>query len=188
MKPSQIRIKNRGRYLILGIATILWIMPSVHAQTFEWAALAGGSSAGTSSVPETDRAIRIASDASNFVYVTGSFKDQAQFGTTTITSAGGRDAFLARYRTDGKLDWVKALGGPADDDGFGVATDGGEERSASRAISFRQQVSRASPSPVMGAATSSWPAFQAREHSSGSVRPAARPDFLTERGQTRATM
>ena len=124
MKPSQIRIRNRGRYLILGIATILWIMPSVHAQTFEWAVLAGGSAAGTSIVPETDRAVGIASDASNFVYVTGSFKGQAQFGTTTITSAGGRDAFLARYRTDGKLDWVKALGGPADDDGFGVATDG----------------------------------------------------------------
>ena len=121
MKTSATSTRSRSRCLFLTIAIVLWILPCVHAQTFEWVELAGGSAPGTI---ETDRAIGIASDGSNFVYVSGSFRGQAQFGTTTITSAGDTDAFLARYRTDGKLDWVRAIGGPGPDDGFDVKTDG----------------------------------------------------------------
>jgi hypothetical protein len=72
-------------------------------------------------------------------YVTGSFSGTASFptmfqtradrrprtaaATTTLTSAGGSDAFLAKYDRDGKLRWAIQAGGPEDDSGFGMDFD-----------------------------------------------------------------
>jgi hypothetical protein len=89
METSPSSILTRGRFLFLGIALVLLASPSVMAQTFEWATVAGG--------VQGDRSIRTATDAANFVYVVGSFRDQAHFGSQVVTSKGDSDIFLARY-------------------------------------------------------------------------------------------
>lgn len=58
--------------------------------------------------------------------VVGSFEGSAVFGAgesweTTLTAAGGSDAYVARYGADGALIAVKRFGGLVDDAAFGVA-------------------------------------------------------------------
>lgn len=67
----------------------------------------------------------VAVDASGAATVTGFFSGTATFGTgpdqTTLNSAGMEDAFVARYRADGSLDWARQIGGPDIDSGSGVS-------------------------------------------------------------------
>ena len=65
----------------------------------------------------------IAVDASGNVYVTGSYNGTATFGTTTKTSAGGYDIFVAKYNSSGTLQWVQSAGGTSYDYGRGIAVD-----------------------------------------------------------------
>jgi hypothetical protein len=55
---------------------------------------------------------------------TGYFESQAVFGSTTLTSAGAQDIWLARYDPSGNVVWAKRAGGSADDAGGGVAVVG----------------------------------------------------------------
>ena len=68
-----------------------------------WARQAGGSG--------RDGGTALATDAAGNLYVAGYFQHVATFGPTTLTSAGGDDAFLAKYDPAGVLQWVKAAGG-----------------------------------------------------------------------------
>jgi len=65
-------------------------------------------------------------EAGNY-YVTGSFTCMANFDKsgsfTWLGSAGGSDAFLAKYTTGGKCVWGMNLGGPLDDRGNSIALD-----------------------------------------------------------------
>lgn len=57
-------------------------------------------------------------------YLAGRFLGEADFnddGTPDVTSAGGYDAFLARYDSDGALHWVRSAGGIGEDESYGVA-------------------------------------------------------------------
>jgi Secretion system C-terminal sorting domain len=70
----------------------------------------------------------IYSDASG-IYVTGSFEGIVDFNlgatSSTKTSLGGKDIFLAKYSTgNGSLLWVKRFGGSGDDQGESVIVDG----------------------------------------------------------------
>lgn len=85
--------------------------------TFVWANRAGGSRA--------DFGMGVAADSLGNCYMTGSYREQALFGTIDITSAGGYDAFVAKYNGAGTIQWVKSYGGPIDDNGFDVAVDAG---------------------------------------------------------------
>jgi hypothetical protein len=67
-------------------------------------------------------AVKVGPD--NDQYVTGSFGGTAQFGGTTLVSAGGVDIFLAKYNGPGKLVWIVQSGGIADDSGQALAFDG----------------------------------------------------------------
>jgi hypothetical protein len=58
------------------------------------------------------------------VYVTGSFTGSATFGTTTLTSLGDLDVFVAKLDADGSILWVRQFGGVYTDHGNDVATDG----------------------------------------------------------------
>jgi len=70
------------------------------------------------------------------IYVTGTFghhnlSGQAYFEKDTLTSAGGRDIFLAKYNPSGELQWVKQAGSPQTGssgydqaDGISVDTEG----------------------------------------------------------------
>lgn len=72
-----------------------------------WARTAGGS--------KTDDGSGIALDGLGHLYVAGRFDSAAIFGSTNLLSAGGYDAFLAKYDTSGNLIWVKIGGGAGED-------------------------------------------------------------------------
>ena len=56
--------------------------------------------------------------------MTGSFLVTATFGTTTLTSAGGRDIFVTKLDTNGNFLWALQDGGTGlFDQGFGIAID-----------------------------------------------------------------
>jgi hypothetical protein len=65
----------------------------------------------------------VATDASGNSYVTGYYYTSIAFGSTTLTSNGSYDVFLASYTPAGVLRWAKGFGGSSSDYGYGVATD-----------------------------------------------------------------
>ena len=85
---------------------------------FDWAQRLGGSG--------NDRANGIAARGPN-VYVTGFFKNTADFGPTTLVSAGGVDAFVVKL-TDagrsGRFEWVQRTSGPSNEVGNAIAVRG----------------------------------------------------------------
>ncbi len=84
--------------------------------TVLWAKRAGGT--GYDNVKE------ICSDNSSDVYIVGDFDGTAQFGTlAAVTSAGDRDVFVAKYNTNGDVQWIKRAGGIYQDLGWAIASD-----------------------------------------------------------------
>ena len=67
-----------------------------------WVRQAGGS--------DWDKGEAIGVDSQGNCYVTGYFQKTVSFGSTNLTSAGGQDAFLARYDRNGVLQWDQAGG------------------------------------------------------------------------------
>jgi sugar lactone lactonase YvrE len=57
--------------------------------------------------------IKVGPDKS--LYVTGQFSGTATFGSTSITSAGGVDIFVAKYSPAGVLQWISQAGSVNDD-------------------------------------------------------------------------
>ncbi|MFH1131869.1 MAG: SBBP repeat-containing protein, partial [Pseudomonadota bacterium] len=84
---------------------------------FDWAISTGESS--------TDYGYGIAVDTSNNAYVTGFFTNQATFGSTTLTSKGYRDMFMAKVLSSGQFDWAVSAGGSKEDHGRSIAIDAG---------------------------------------------------------------
>lgn len=82
---------------------------------FEWAQQAGDTL--------EDEGKGISVDNFGNVYVTGLFTDKASFGSTTLTSMGSRDIFIAKYSASGILQWVKNAGGTSTDVGRAMTTD-----------------------------------------------------------------
>jgi gliding motility-associated-like protein len=62
-------------------------------------------------------------DTAGNVYVTGRFSGDMTFGTTTLTSFGGRDVFVAKISTNGNLLWARQFGGTGNDQGIGIGAD-----------------------------------------------------------------
>ncbi len=88
-----------------------------------WAKRAGGTIA--------DFASGIAVNGSGNSYVSGQFAGSATFGVgetseTTLTTAGGRDIFVAKYDASGDLVWAKRAGGTGADSASGIAVDGAD--------------------------------------------------------------
>ena len=80
-----------------------------------WAKQAGGTS--------EDGGTSIAVDANGNSYVTGSFKESANFGTTTLTSSGSWDIFVAKIDHNGNWLWAKQAGGTDNNGGISIAVD-----------------------------------------------------------------
>ncbi len=74
-----------------------------------WAAQANG--------PGTDELASVVVDPAGAVYVTGDYTGTHISLTSfyTITNAGVRDAFVAKYSPDGVVQWLKQIGGTGDD-------------------------------------------------------------------------
>jgi beta-propeller repeat-containing protein len=68
---------------------------------------------------------RLTLDASGGPVAAGYFNGSADFGGGSLTSAGGKDIFVARYTSAGAHVWSKQIGGSLDDIARGVAVDGG---------------------------------------------------------------
>jgi hypothetical protein len=78
-------------------------------RTTRWALTAGG--------PGWDSAEAVAASPAGGICITGAFSGQARFGSHTLVSSGGTDAFVARLDADGTILWVSQGGGAAGDDG-----------------------------------------------------------------------
>jgi hypothetical protein len=65
----------------------------------------------------------IATDNAGNVYVTGEFKDAVDFGGSSLVSAGDYDGYVAKYRPNGALVWVRGIGGGEADGGDAIAVD-----------------------------------------------------------------
>ncbi len=86
--------------------------------TFQWVQSAGGAG--------SDISQSIAVDGSGNLYISGQFANTVNFGSNSISSYSGLDAFVVKYNSSGTAQWAIAAdnssGGTAS--GFGVACDG----------------------------------------------------------------
>ena len=80
-----------------------------------WAKRAGGTGNGYGQ--------SIAVDASGSVYLAGYFNGEANFGATTLSSAGNNDVFVAKYDATGNVVWAKQATSTNGGYGRGVALD-----------------------------------------------------------------
>ena len=62
-------------------------------------------------------------DANRSTYITGGFYQAADFGSTTLTSNGGFDVFVAKLSSDAVWQWAASAGGVGSDSGGGIRTD-----------------------------------------------------------------
>ncbi len=82
-----------------------------------WAKSAGGTA--------TEWGYSVITDVSGNIYITGYFASPTlQFGTFTLTNAGGLDLYITKYSPSGNLLWAKNAGGIKDEWGNCVMTDG----------------------------------------------------------------
>ncbi|MEM7375191.1 MAG: T9SS type A sorting domain-containing protein [Bacteroidota bacterium] len=86
---------------------------------YQWALALNG---GFGAISSTDA---VTVDNAGYVYIAGSMSNTVDFdpsaGTTNITSAGGSDAFMARYDVNGNLSWAFGAGGTSTDGGNALA-------------------------------------------------------------------
>jgi len=85
--------------------------------SWQWTVKAGGSSYDTGN--------GIAVDSSGNAYATGVFKETVTFGSTSLTSSGDYDIFVAKLSSSGSWQWVTNAGGPSYAEGMGIAVDAG---------------------------------------------------------------
>jgi hypothetical protein len=70
-----------------------------------------------------DVATNIAVDSAGNIYVGGTFSGSITIGADTHMSAGGTDAFLAKFDAQGALQWSQRFGDASDQGATGVAAD-----------------------------------------------------------------
>lgn len=109
---STLSLKSKG-------TSDIFVMRLTSGGSTSWAKQIGGT--------EADRGTAVTTDASNRVYVTGSFNGTVDFDpsstTKNLTSAGGKDAFLARYSSGGSYSYARRIGGTSNDEGHAVVVD-----------------------------------------------------------------
>lgn len=85
------------------------------SQDWPWAKQAGGTN--------EDRVYKISTDHNGNNLIIGTFSNTASFGTTTITSRGSDDIFIAKLDANGNWLWAKRAGGTGLDRGIGISCD-----------------------------------------------------------------
>ena len=84
--------------------------------SFLWAIRAGSELSG-----EKVRSLAVGDDG--FIYITGQFAGEADFGKQKLTSRGQADCFIAKIDSDGKVIWARQIGGEAIERGYGIDAD-----------------------------------------------------------------
>ncbi|MEN6445086.1 MAG: SBBP repeat-containing protein [Candidatus Cloacimonas sp.] len=105
-------VKKTFLLIILVISSILLFAQN---EDWLWAKQAGGT--------DYDWCNSIAVDANGNSYVTSNFNGCATFGTTTLTSSGVYDIFVAKLDSNGNWLWAKQAGGTNEDYGYSIAVD-----------------------------------------------------------------
>ncbi len=82
---------------------------------WEWVATAGGFG--------SDSGIALTLDGEGNLYAAGGFSASAFFGSTTLTSVGNQDVFVAKLDTDGNWLWAKRAGWTGYDIAYEIDTD-----------------------------------------------------------------
>lgn len=107
-----------------GLRVVSWLVAgwlcglaalSARAQTgpaFQWAVTGGGA--------DNETVAGVATDAAGNVYVVGTFTNTTTFGLFPLTSAGGTDIFLAKYASNGVMQWVRQFGGVSNEVAGGI--------------------------------------------------------------------
>jgi hypothetical protein len=110
---------------LVALLMLLWLAgPRAWAQAPAWTQLAATSRVGSLGNYSTTAAA--ATDASGNVYLVGSFAGTVSFGSTTLTSAGLNDIFVAKWSpASNAFLWAQRGGGTDDDVATGVAVSGG---------------------------------------------------------------
>ncbi len=80
---------------------------------------------GGSTTNNSDKVWGMTTDPAGNVYATGIFQGTGTFGSTSLTSKGGLDAFVTRLDSSGNFQWAQRMGGDADfaDQGRDLAID-----------------------------------------------------------------
>lgn len=100
--------------VFIGISSVpLESKAQIKGQTWEWAYNTGGN--------DYNNANGIATDNSGNVYSTGYFQNQVTIGSTTLTSAGVYDVFVAKFNNSGVPLWAIRFGGTTMDYGNSIA-------------------------------------------------------------------
>ena len=71
----------------------------------------------------TEAAHDLAQDSAGNLYVTGVHEGKFKLGTSSLTTAGGKDLFVARLDPTGKVKWAVSGGGPQYDLPYSIAAD-----------------------------------------------------------------
>jgi hypothetical protein len=91
--------------------------------TLVWAVRMGSPDPRGTDGAATDIGSTIAIDGTGNAYVSGWFVGTADFGATNLTSAGGRDGFVAKVNATGTVQWANRWGTTGNDYGSGVGVD-----------------------------------------------------------------
>ncbi len=83
--------------------------------SWQWAVSAGGS--------QEDEGNGITVDSRGNAFVTGSFSESVTFDSTTLTSSGKDDIFVAKISSGGSWQWVAKAGGSGADEGRRITVD-----------------------------------------------------------------
>ncbi len=99
----------------LPLLSILMMLPTAKAQTWQWATKAGGA--------ENDYANAIDVDHSGNSYVAGKFYGAARFGSTVLANPGEWSVYIAKYDVNGNLVWAKIAAGDSAISVSGISLD-----------------------------------------------------------------
>src|SRR5688500_1105511 len=85
------------------------------AQQFDWVKKVGIKRSDTNPFPEMwGMDAKIETDPAGNVVLAGNFKETLEFGSQSLVSVGGYDFFLAKYTSQGVIEWIKHIKGTND--------------------------------------------------------------------------